>query len=168
MIQITLYDYAFYFFAAIILISGFMVVSLKNIIHAAFSLLFTLLGVAGIYVLLGADFIAITQIMIYVGGIVVLMIFGLMLTNKITSVEIKTGFFNVVPASIILGFFGGLLAYSLLRTNWRQAAIVTEFPDLKQIGTALITDYAVIFELLGIILLVALIGAATIARKEEK
>ena len=63
----------------------------RNIMYAAFSLLFTFFGVAGLYVLLQADFLAVTQILIYVGGILVLLLFGVMLTNNVVSVDIKTG-----------------------------------------------------------------------------
>ena len=82
---------AFYFFAILIIASGIVVVLSKNVMHSAFALMFTFFSVAGLYVLLNADFLAITQIMIYIGGILVLIIFGVMLTTRITGVDIKTG-----------------------------------------------------------------------------
>ena len=79
---------AFYFFGALTIVFGAVVVLSKNIMISAFSLLFTFFGIAGLYVLLSADFLAITQIMIYIGGILVLIIFGVMLTINITGVYI--------------------------------------------------------------------------------
>ncbi|HKJ82064.1 MAG TPA: NADH-quinone oxidoreductase subunit J, partial [Ignavibacteriaceae bacterium] len=82
----NIYDIIFYLFAIITLVSAFFVVTTRNIIYSAYYLLFTFFGVAGIYVLLGADFIAIVQLVVYVGGILILLLFGVMLTNKITHV----------------------------------------------------------------------------------
>ena len=79
---------------------GSYVVSRKNVIHSAFALFFTLLGVSGFYVLLHADFIAITQIMVYVGGILILLIFGVMLTTKITDIDLRTKNMNNIPGLI--------------------------------------------------------------------
>ena len=84
-----LFDIVFYLFAFITVVSAFIVVFSKNIIYSAFSLLFAFVGVAGLYVLLYADFLAITQVMIYVGGILVLLLFGVMLTSKLISVVAK-------------------------------------------------------------------------------
>lgn len=165
-----IYDIIFYLFAAITLVSGFLVVTSKNIVHAAFYLLFTLFGVTGIYVLLGADFIAIVQLMVYVGGILVLILFGVMLTNKITNVDIKSGSLNVLPAAIGVGLFAGALVSVMIRTGWKTFALEenTSAGTLAQIGKLLINEYVIIFELLGVLLLVALIGAASIARREKE
>jgi NADH-quinone oxidoreductase subunit J len=165
----TLYDLAFYVFAAVTLISAVVVVSTRHIVYSAFSLMFTFMGVAGIYVLLGADFISVVQIVVYVGGILILMLFGVMLTNKITNVQIKTGTIQIIPAIIGVGLFAGILVNILLTTQWKLSN--TEIPlttTIYQLGKYLITDYVLIFELLGILLLVALIGAATIARKDKE
>ena len=86
-----LYTIAFYLFAFITLASASIVVFSKNILYSGFSLLFTFVGVAGLYVLLMAGFLAITQLMIYVGGILVLVLFGIMLTMKVISVDMRTG-----------------------------------------------------------------------------
>ncbi|MEK6571394.1 MAG: NADH-quinone oxidoreductase subunit J, partial [Bacteroidota bacterium] len=76
-----LFDIVFYVFALVTVVSAFVVVFSKNIVHSAFSLLFTFFGVAGLYVLLNADFLAVTQLLIYVGGILILLLFGVMLTS---------------------------------------------------------------------------------------
>src|SRR6266853_2172784 len=115
----TLYDAVFYFFAIITIASGAIVVISKNIIYSAFALLFTFFGVAGIYVLLNADFLAVTQLLIYVGGILVLLLFGVMLTNKVVSVEMKTGTLQTFPASILVAMAAGSLCGVFYITDWK-------------------------------------------------
>jgi len=160
-----IYDIIFYLFAAVTLVSAFFVVTSRNIVHSAFYLLFTFFGVAGIYVMLGADFVAIVQLIVYVGGILILLIFGVMLTNKITEVDIKTGTLNTLPAAIGVGLFTGIVGSVILNTEWRVVDSELPASTLSAIGSSLITEYVVVFELLGILLLVALIGAASMARK---
>ncbi len=161
----TTYDIIFYLFAAVTLVSAFFVVTNRNIVHSAFFLLFTFFGVAGIYVMLGADFVAIVQLIVYVGGILILLLFGVMLTNKIVNVEIKTGTIHALPASIVLGLFSGALGAVVLNTNWKVVESTEPVPTTAAIGNMLINEYALIFELLGILLLVAMIGAAIMARR---
>ena len=163
-----LYDIIFYLFALITIGSGIIVVNSKNIVHAAFSMLLTFFGVAGIYVLLGADFIAVVQIMVYVGGILILLLFGVMLTNKITNVEIRAGSVQVIPAVIGLGIFTAVLYYVMSSTNWKTESFELPLTTSFEIGSILIGEYVLVFELLGILLLVALIGAASIARRDEE
>lgn len=159
------YDLIFYLFSAVTLISAFMVVTNRNIVHAAFYLLFTFFGVAGIYVLLAADFVAIVQLIVYVGGILILLLFGVMLTNKITNVEIKTGTINLFPAIIGVGLFTGALLASVVYAPWKIGQSQDAVPTTGILGNLLLNEYVLIFELLGIILLIALIGAASIARR---
>lgn len=161
----SVFDIIFYLFAAVTIVSAFFVVTTRNIVHSAFYLLFTFFGVAGLYVLLGSDFLAIVQLVIYVGGILILLIFGVMLTNKITNFEIKTGTMQILPAAVGVGLFAGIVAAALLKTNWMTINNDVSSSSARFIGSMLIIDYVVIFELLGIVLLVALIGAASIARK---
>ena len=161
----TTYDIIFYLFAAVTLLSAFFVVTNRNIVHSAFYLLFTFFGVAGIYVMLGADFVAIVQLIVYVGGILILLLFGVMLTNKITNVEIKTDTINALPASIVLGLFAGALGAAVLNTNWKVVESPAPEATTAALGNLLINEYALIFELLGIVLLIAMIGAASMARR---
>ncbi|HMN25668.1 MAG TPA: NADH-quinone oxidoreductase subunit J, partial [Ignavibacteriaceae bacterium] len=121
----------------------------------------------GIYVLLGADFVAIAQLIVYVGGILILLLFGVMLTNKITNVEIKTGTINVYPAVIGVGLLTGSMFAALITSNWKTFPTEAPLPTTTALGTMLLQQYALIFELLGIILLIALIGAASIARRDK-
>jgi NADH-quinone oxidoreductase subunit J len=161
----TIYDLIFYLFAAITIGSSVLVVTMRNIVYSAFALLFTFFGVVGLYVLLAADFIAIVQLVVYVGGILILLLFGVMLTNKITSVQIKSGTFQLLPAAIGVSLFAGILTAALLNTNW--IIMPSEIPDTTayNLGHLLITEYVLVFELLGMLLLIALIGAASMARR---
>ena len=160
-----IYDIIFYLFAVITLLSAFFVVTSRNIVHAAFYLLFTFFGVTGIYVLLGADFVAIVQLIVYVGGLLILLIFGVMITNKITQVDIKTGTVHTLPAAIGVGLFAGIVGAVILNTEWAIVDSPMPVATLSTLGEMLLTEYVLIFELLGILLLVALIGAASMARK---
>lgn len=166
----SLFDTIFYVFAFIVLFSAFVVVFSRNIIYSAFSLLFTFFGVAGLYALLQADFLAITQILIYVGGILVLLLFGVMLTNRVVSVDIKTGTLQTVPALLIVAVVAGSLS-GIFYSTWK--GIPAAAPSLmttttKSLGEMLMTSYLLPFEIASVILLVALIGAAMISRRERK
>ncbi len=161
----NLYDIIFYLFAAVTLVSATFVVFTKNVIYAAYNLLLTLFGIAGLYILLGADFIGIVQLIIYVGGILILLLFGVMLTNKITDVQIKTGVLQVIPASVAVGMLAGILILIMTNMSWRDFGLSTPDKTIGGLGTLLMNEYIIIFELLGMLLLIALIGAANIARK---
>ncbi|MCE1164728.1 MAG: NADH-quinone oxidoreductase subunit J [Bacteroidetes bacterium] len=155
----------FYVLAFIIVASAVLVVFNKNVIHSAFALFFTLFAVSGIYVLLRADFIAITQIMVYVGGILILLIFGVMLTTKITDVELKTKNLNVVPSVIFSLGIVIILIFVILSTKWNIRMAPESEETVSQIGKALLTTYLLPFEIASVVLLVALIGSAMFARK---
>ncbi|MEK9135857.1 MAG: NADH-quinone oxidoreductase subunit J [Bacteroidota bacterium] len=165
-----LFDTVFYLFAFITLFSAFVVVFSRNIIYSAFSLLFTFFGVAGLYALLQADFLAVTQILIYVGGILVLLLFGVMLTNKVISVDIKTGTVQTVPAMMIVAIVAGSLA-GMFYSTWKSVPVpgpLAMNTTTKSIGEMLMTSYLLPFEISSVVLLVALIGAALISRREGK
>ncbi|MEK7671441.1 MAG: NADH-quinone oxidoreductase subunit J, partial [Bacteroidota bacterium] len=149
--------------------SAFVVVFSKNIIYSAFSLLFTFFGVAGLYVLLQADFLAVTQILIYVGGILVLMLFGVMLTNKVVNVELKTGTLHAVPALVLVAIVAGTLS-GLFYSTWKGvgASATSIVTTTKTLGEMLMTSYLLPFEIASVVLLVALIGAAMFARRKSK
>ena len=104
--KMTLHQLLFYFFAGLVVASALVVLFTRNILNAAFSLIFTFLGIAAIYVLAGADFIAITQIIVYVGGILVLMVFGVMLSTKVEGQAVVSRSNN-----LFLGVLAGLSAH---------------------------------------------------------
>lgn len=163
-----LYDYIFYLFAALTLVSGFFVFATKNIVRAAFNLMFALFGISGLYALLGADFLAVVQILVYVGGILILILFGVMLTNRIKSVEVKKGALKIIPASAALVLFSGILIYLFNGASLKETTGKIPQTTVLDLGSLLMNQYILVFELLGMVLLLVLIGSVYIARSEEK
>lgn len=161
------YEIIFYAFALVAVLSAALMVFSKNIVYSAVGLLFAFFGVAGIYVLLAADFIAVVQVLVYVGGILVLLLFGVMLSHKITSVELKTGTLQVLPAVAVVAGILVLLGRVILKTNWHAGGAQDFVSTSSKIGVLLMTDYLIPFEIASVLLLGALIGAAYIARKER-
>ncbi len=153
--------------SSVVVASALWVVVSKNLIHAAVSLLITLFGIAGLYVFLYADFIAATQIMVYVGGILVLIIFGVMLTNKIDRPSIATSSRNQ-----LIGMFVSTLIFAfqmavIFKTNWKTSESLDSSEEtVRQIGELLLTTYLLPFEIASVLLLSALVGAALLSRKE--
>ncbi len=208
-----MFDVIFYIFAIVTLAGAFMAAMHKNIVYAAFGLLFTFAGVAGLYVMANADFLAVTQLMVYVGGILILLIFGVMLTNRIATANITINSGSKVFAGVLSLFVFGILMSAYFgsgstktmktpdgktktvsnwvtyqsepwaRSPWNKDAN-TEILSKKygapdevkanegssgtsnEIGTLLLTDYLLPFEVVSVVLLVALVGATMIARKE--
>ncbi len=165
-----LFDFVFYMFAVIVIVSAMGVVFSKKMMYSAFSLLFTFFGMAGLYVLLSADFVAVTQIMVYVGGILVLIVFGVMLTSKITGVDIKTGTIGKIQltvgaiTSVIVAI---ILLYTYLSVEWMTSQFQVEVPTTTHfIGFGLFTEYLLPFFVAAILILIAFIGAAKIARRK--
>jgi NADH-quinone oxidoreductase subunit J len=165
-----IFSIVFYLFAVIIVVSAAIVVLSKNIMYSAFSLLFTFFGVAGIYVLLNADFLAVTQIMIYIGGILILIIFGVMLTTKITGVDIKsgtTGKLQIAFAGVISLIIAITLIFLFAKTKWFTSDVQPHRSTIEDIGKELLTNYLLAFEVASVLLLIAIIGAAFIARRKS-
>tara|TARA_Y100000996_G_scaffold61704_1_gene41805 strand:+ start:319 stop:837 length:519 start_codon:yes stop_codon:yes gene_type:complete len=150
--------------------SALMVVTSPNLVHSAVSLLFTLFSIAAIYVFLYADFIAATQVVVYVGGILILIIFGVMLTNKIDDATIKSPTHNRIPGIISCLVVLYIQFMVILNTDWYQGEEIVRESTIKDIGNLLLTKYLLPFEVVSILLLAALIGAAMLSRKkiEEK
>ena len=160
-------DFAFWLIAALTLGSALMVVSSKSLLYSAYSLLFTFIGVTGLYVFLWADFLAVVQVVVYVGGILVLIIFGIMLTNKISSVNISHASVQKgVGAVVVLGFVGAL-SFMVYSTPWIQLSNTEPAETTKLIGNLLMMDYLLPFEAASFLLLGALIGATTLSRKDD-
>ncbi len=155
----------FYVLALIIVVSAVMVVFNKNVVHSAFSLFFTLFAISGIFVLLKADFIALTQIMVYVGGILILLIFGVMMTTKVTNVELKTKNLNTIPSLVFSIGIVTILIFVIFSTKWNIRSGIESEETITQIGIMLLSKYLLPFEIASIVLLVALIGSAMFARR---
>ncbi|NEX11385.1 MAG: NADH-quinone oxidoreductase subunit J [Prosthecochloris sp.] len=162
------YTIIFYLFAAITVFSAAFVVFSKNVIYSAFSLLFTFFGVAALYVYLSADFIAVTQIVVYVGGILVLLLFGVMFTNKIMTTSLRTEVVNLIPGiAILFAVTGGLLYVFYTRANWYSTGVQLQGSVVERIGFETMSRYVLPFEMASILLLLALIGAAYLARFDK-
>ena len=160
-------DITFWFISALTIISAFFVVSSKSLLYSAYSLLVTFLGITALYVFLWADFLAVVQVVVYVGGILVLIIFGIMLTNKISSVNIShTSVQKGVGAVVVLGFLGAL-GYVMISTPWVQLPNNEPLETTRSIGRLLMIDYLLPFEAASFLLLGALIGATTLSRKDD-
>ena len=158
----------FLFLVLMIIVSAVMVVISTQLINSAVSLLFTLFGVAGLYVFLYADFMAATQVIIYVGGILVLIIFGVMLTNKIENATITSKTHNKIPGAIFSGLLLLLQFYAIFNTKWLVNENSAKDSTIVDIGELLLGKYLLPFEVVSILLLAALIGAAMLSRKKAE
>jgi NADH-quinone oxidoreductase subunit J len=157
----------FYSLAAIIVVSAAGVALAPNILYSAFSLLGTLGGVAGLYMLLGADFVGIAQLLIYVGGILVLIFFAVLLTNKIGELKLtnlSSGVMVGAPAALAVI---ALLAKTSVETPWPLTEAAAA-PTTARLGDAFLKEYLLPFELASLVLLMALVGAMVIARRAAK
>lgn len=149
----------FYLFALVTLGSAATMVFSKNIVHSAFALMFTLMGVAALYVLLYADFLAATQLLVYVGGILILILFGVMLTSQGYTLSFKTITVNLIPASLISVGIAALLIFAFLTTDWTISEVAERTDTVYDLGMLLMGDYILPFIAVGVLLLIAIIGA---------
>ena len=154
----------FWFFSILMIGSAFVVVHGKNLVRSAFSLLATFFSVAAFYVMLGAEFLAGVQLLVYVGGILTLLLFGVMLTNRIYNLDLRSAAFQVVPGALVSGLVFLMLLAVIFQTPWQQAILVEE-TTTSLIGRALMTEYVLPFEVASVLLLVALLGAAMLVRR---
>ena len=151
--------------SGIIVGGGLGVVTTRNVVYAALFLLVSLIGVAGFYVLLLSEFLAVVQIFIYVGAIVIVLLFGIMLTRSDEYPRIADN--EQWPAAVLmgLGFFTllglALLTYPNLSDERNEIALPT-------LGKSLFTDWALPFEIASLLLLIALVGAVVLAREDKK
>jgi NADH-quinone oxidoreductase subunit J len=162
----------FYIFASIAVLFSLIILLTKNVLYAAFSLVVVFFCLAGIYVMSGAPFVGVTQILVYIGGIIVFIVFGVMLTNKLNDKNVLSESHNCV-----LGYGIGVILFVGFTVLINQInfqvhgleSIVNSSNDVRQIGILLMSDYLIPFEISGVLLLLALIGATVIAgRKREE
>jgi NADH-quinone oxidoreductase subunit J len=150
----------------VIIASALAVVTVKNIFHCALFLILCLFSVAGFYVLLHAEFIAVVQVLIYVGAVAILMIFAIMLTSRLSGQNPE-----MTNEKSFLGGFLSLVLFVVIWVNLNNTMFkeldVEPHPDSAwQIGRLLMTEFVLPFELVSVLLLAALIGAIVIARRE--
>lgn len=160
----------FWFFFLITIGSAVCVVTVRNLVHAAFWLMITLFCVAALYVFLKADFLAATQVVVYVGGILVLVLFGVMMTSGKLDMNLRTERGQLVLGGIVSAGIFAILLLVVNQTEWEISQIPFDAGEgtTKLIGEAIMGDFLLPFEAASIILLIALIGAVLITRKEIK
>ena len=162
----------FYVFAALALAGGLMVISFKNPVSSALSLVLTLFSTAVLFVLLLADFIAVIQILVYAGAIMILFLFTVMFLNlkpDALKFESKHLGFKVSILLVILAFVGYFASLGfkkgLFLSGNTSASDIEGFGSVQAVGMSLFTDYLLPFELTSILILVAIIGVVVIAKK---
>lgn len=159
-------DLIFVALALLTLVPAVWVVFSPNIVHAGFALLLTLLGAAGLYAYLGADFIAVTQVMVYVGGVLVLILFTVMMTRVPQGGRRRHGLDRFVPAAVFALAVFGLLYKTITAVEWNASESVAQ-PTTAEIGTNFMTSYIFPFEYVSLVLLAAMIGAAILIRERK-
>ena len=158
----------FYGVAALVLGSALYVVVGRNLVHSAFALVAAFFGVAVFYVYLGADFLAGAQVLIYVGGILTLLLFGVMLTNRIYNLNLRSGAIQVVPGALSAGLVFALLVWIIQSVDWGAMDAGDPGPTSEAIGRLLVGDYLLPFEIASVLLLIALMGAAMLVRRRGR
>jgi len=157
---------AFYLIAITMVVAAVRVVTTRHIVHAALYLVLVLAGVAALYILLAAEFIAITQVLVYIGAIVVLFLFGIMLTRAPMGPMHDSDNEQRIVGATIAAMLLGVMGYTL----WR-AYRDTEFVDLQvqttnDVANSVFSTYVLPFEVISVLLLAALIGAIVLARRD--
>lgn len=162
----TVAQLMFYLIAALAVGGALGVVLSRNAVYAALFLILSLLAVAGVYILLANEFLALVQVLIYAGAVTVLLLFALMLirTSDVSESMVGAQWPVAAGASALLG---GLLITAVATSDWPgDTGEITRVP-FESIGDALFRQWAVPFEIASLVLLVALVGAIVLAREEE-
>ena len=167
---------AFYIFAAVTVGAGVMVISARNPVHSVLFLILAFFNAAGLFVLMGAEFIAMILVIVYVGAVAVLFLFVVMMLD-INFVELRQGFLQYLPigalvglvllAELILVFGSWAVAPDVADRIAAPAPAIAEVTNTHAIGSVLYTDYVYLFQTAGLVLLVAMIGAIVLTHRER-
>jgi NADH:ubiquinone oxidoreductase subunit 6 (subunit J) len=155
---------AFWMLTVVTLGAALMVVIVRNLFHAVLSLILSFVGVAGLYITLSADFVAVAQVLIYAGAISVLILFAMMLTPRAARDNAET--FLQGPALILAGLTAGTIAGVAAATDWSEASRGPFTSTAAAIGDALLNHYVLPFEIASVLLLVAMVGAIVLVRED--
>ncbi|WP_459501983.1 NADH-quinone oxidoreductase subunit J [Bacillus sp. C1] len=162
---------AFFLLSLTAIIGGILMLNLTKVMHMMLALVFTFLSIAGLYFLLSAEFVGVAQILIYSGAITIIMIFGIMLTKHDAENDSKFSFRKLLVFFAVV-VFGGVMYFAVNNIDFANRSIEGSVPlheqNTLQIGTLLYSKYVIPFELTSVILLVALVGAIVLAKKDEK
>jgi NADH-quinone oxidoreductase subunit J len=159
---------AFMGLALVAIIGGVLLLNLTKVVHMVVALIFTFVAIAGIYVLLSAEFIAAVQILIYSGAITIIMLFGIMLTKHDDESEPKTGKWRKILVFLGIVGFAFAVYIGIYNFNIEQVPTTLHENNTMQIGQALYSKYIIPFELTSVLLLVALVGSIILAKNEKK
>ena len=163
----TIAEIVFYLLAIAAIVSAIGTVTVPNVVHAALFLIVSLLAVAGFYILLSNEFLALTQILIYGGAIATIILFGLMLTRGGAALPV-VGPGGQWPFGLLVALLtGGGLAWAVIDSEWPRNVDEVTLVPIDQIGRVLFRDWMLPFEIASVVLLVALIGAVVISSAEE-
>jgi len=165
----------FYLFSFIIIVESLAVVLVKNILHSAIHLIFAFIGIAALYIMLSAEFVAITQVLVYIGGIVIFVIFAVLLTHRLGEKEMNTGSFKKATAAFLALAVLAVIGSAIMQSRQALALMTAPEVDMESIGGISAigrrlmdisdTGYIVPFEVVSILLLAAIIAAVAIGKE---
>ena len=162
-------DLLFYVIAAVSIVSGAGVAFSRSIIYAALSLLGALLGIGALFIFLSADYVAVSQLLIYIGGVLVLILFAVMLTSKIGDKSHTNPSIGVLPGIGLTVALIAVLGYVATKSPWiSNPNAPNPAQTARTIGDVFLKEYLLPFEVSSLVLLATLIGAVVVARKEIK
>jgi NADH-quinone oxidoreductase subunit J len=156
---------AFWILAATTAVCAVMVAAVRDLIHAVLFLTLTFVGVAGIYIVLSADFVAVAQVLIYAGAIAVLLTFAVMLTPAADRRNSETAF--QAPALVLAGLVLAVIVFVIYDTEWRLSGAEAFSTTAASLGEAFLKPYVVPFEVASVLLVTAMVGAIVLAKEEE-
>ncbi len=165
---VGLNDVLFYVLASVTVAGAAGVALSRNILYSAIGLLMALLGAGSLYVFLSADFVAVTQLLVYIGGVLVLILFAVMLTNRITEVTVSNTSFGLFGGFLLFVATAPVLLAVAALTPWETRTPAPLGPMTAAIGNGFLTKWLLPFEVASLVLLATLVGAVVIARKEIK
>jgi len=164
---VTVAEIIFYLLAAVAIISGIGVVTIPSVVHAALMLILSLLAVAGFYILLSSEFLALVQVLVYAGAVATIILFGLMLTRGGRDMPSVPAAAHWPLALLAAGALMVVTLIAVLDSEWPRDAGEVTLVSINTLGGALFRDWLLPFEVASVVLLVALIGAVVISRQEE-
>ncbi|WP_075983170.1 NADH-quinone oxidoreductase subunit J [Bacillus massilinigeriensis] len=159
---------AFMGLALVAVIGGVLLLNLTKVVHMVVALVFTFVSIAGIYIMLSAEFVAAVQILIYSGAITIIMLFGIMLTRHNDESEEKGGLLKRILLFIGVIAFGWAVYIGIYNLDLAPEASDLHINNTEQIGIALYSKYIIPFELVSVVLLVALVGSIILAKRDDK
>ena len=141
-----------------------MIIVARSLLHAVLLLILSFVGIAGVFITLSADFVAVVQVLVYAGAIAVLLIFAVMLTPA--SDRKNSGNMLQLPALVLSGLIIAGVTFIVLNTDWRVASREPFETTAAEIGEALVSPFALPFEIASVLLVVALVGAIVLVRED--